>query len=318
MISSFLGRQVCRKEMAFSQSSRNIHLDGHYLKAECEDLDGTYWPSKINLNSCIVNHDGKLEWSPGGNFGSCSCGLRLDGTYLVANCKKISGEEVTGSINLDEHITNTDACLMFQRPRPGGFSNTSYDIHLAGTQLRAMCRDKWGHSRYSTFELGDFIGNVNGCLEWVDTGFGDTKGIHLIGSRLHAQARSNDGSYYCTAINLDEHVVNINGSLQMHMDKVLMKVTNDNVNDVTRVLDNYYKSKSGFQIDTQLAEEGDLKVCPYSLSPLYTPYVLVFCSFCMSAVHMTKRQMLEYCFNLVLNNRLPCSALYKSMGDRHL
>ena len=255
--------------MAFSQTARNAYLDSKFLKAYCRDREGTYQRSKINLNSYIANHDGKLEWAAGGNFAASCRDLKLDGSNtLKATCKKSNGHEVTSSINLDECITNIDGHLMFQRDRPGGFSATSKDIGIDGSRLSAKCKALDGSYKESSFDLNEYIGNIDGCLEWASASFADSsEAIRLVGSYLLAKCNARDGSYFYTAINLDEYVINHDGVLQIYVNKVMVKVTKENVKDVSAVLANYYKTHK--EAHTQVAEGDDgLKVsmCIYTSS----------------------------------------------------
>jgi len=204
--------------MAFSQSSIDIVLDGSILKAKCQDLEGSFQSSDINLNSCIANHEGKLDWALGGNFAASSRDLQLHGgPTLQAICKQTGGGEVRATINLDECIGNIDGHLIFKRERPGGFSATSKDVHLRGAELQAKCQTEGGSYKDSTLDLNKYIGNIEGCLEWNFAGFADSsKDISLSGSSyLLAKCQTSQGNYYTSAINLDELVINADGQLQV-------------------------------------------------------------------------------------------------------
>ena len=204
--------------MAFSQSSVDMVLDGSVLKAKCKDLNGVFQPSAIDLNSYIANHEGKLDWALGGNFAASSSNLQFNGaSTLQALCRTSSGSEVPASINLDDCIANVDGHLMFKRDRPGGFSATSRDICLSGSTLQAQCQAEDGSYRPSSVDLNQYIGNIEGCLEWTFAGFADSsKDISLSDSSyLLATCQTSQGTYYLSAVNLDERVVNINGQLQV-------------------------------------------------------------------------------------------------------
>jgi len=202
----------------FSQSSVEIELDGSVLKAKCKDLNDVFQPSAINLNSYIANLEGKLEWAPGGHFIASSSELQLFGTNkLQAMCQTSSGSKVPATINLDQNISNIDGHLMFVQDTPGGFSVTSRNIRLRGTELFAQCKAEDGSYKDSSLDLNKYIGNIEGCLEWKFSGFaGSSKAISLSGSSyLLATCQTSEGKNYNSAINLDEQVVNINGQLEI-------------------------------------------------------------------------------------------------------
>ena len=101
--------------MAFSQSSRNIKIDGCVLSADCQDLQGSYQPSTLNLNDYIANEDGSMVWRKGGNFWASSRGSSLtDPAILHAQCRKIDGNYASSQIDLDEKIANIDGKLTAQ------------------------------------------------------------------------------------------------------------------------------------------------------------------------------------------------------------
>lgn len=44
--------------MSYRDSSRNPVLNGHTLRAECQNADGNWVTSEIDLDTCIGNPDG--------------------------------------------------------------------------------------------------------------------------------------------------------------------------------------------------------------------------------------------------------------------
>lgn len=98
----------------FSQTCRNINLEGSLLTAECEQVDGyTYVPTAIDLNDYIGNINGTLEW--GDHLFSLTCyGTTVEGNRLTGECEKRDRYTLDNtSINLDEHIANIDGELTF-------------------------------------------------------------------------------------------------------------------------------------------------------------------------------------------------------------
>ena len=105
---------------------------------------------------------------------------------------------VPASINLDDCIANVDGHLMFKRDRPAGFSATTRDICLSGTILQAQCQAEDGSYRPSSVDLNQYIGNIEGCLEWTFAGFADSsKDISLSDSSyLLTTFQTSQGTYY--------------------------------------------------------------------------------------------------------------------------
>lgn len=98
----------------FSQTCRNINLEGSLLTAECEQVDGyTYVPTAIDLNDYIGNINGTLEW--GDHLFTLTCyDTKVNGNLLTGKCKKRDGYRLDStSINLDEYIANIDGELTF-------------------------------------------------------------------------------------------------------------------------------------------------------------------------------------------------------------
>ncbi|KAJ3123657.1 hypothetical protein HK098_001772 [Nowakowskiella sp. JEL0407] len=102
--------------MSFSLTSRNIYLDvcldGITLFAECRKRNGIYVAGTINLDSAIANIDGKLQQQKFGSFSFSSSDIQLVGTMLMARCRKVDGEFVNSSLDLDVFIENIDGKLV--------------------------------------------------------------------------------------------------------------------------------------------------------------------------------------------------------------
>lgn len=97
--------------MSFSESSRNIHLIGSTLSAECCTAEGEWIESQINLDSCLGNINGSFEWGQE-NYSFSAENVELDGVILSAGLATEDGESFTDSkVNLDEYISNIDGQL---------------------------------------------------------------------------------------------------------------------------------------------------------------------------------------------------------------
>ncbi len=100
----------------FSQTCKDISIDGSTLTATCEKADG-YTPSttSIDLNPYIANLDGTLDWD-GDKFALTCDNIGLAGaSRLRAECERADGQTSLGTyIDLNEHITNIDGTLKFE------------------------------------------------------------------------------------------------------------------------------------------------------------------------------------------------------------
>lgn len=87
---------------SYSDTCRNIRVTGHYLDAECQRRDGQWNSTHLDLNDCdrgIVNDDGRLACSqsqitrlPPGSYQQSCQDAKVEGRYLIANCRTRSGE----------------------------------------------------------------------------------------------------------------------------------------------------------------------------------------------------------------------------------
>ena len=101
----------------FSFTCKAIKINGNMLTAICRTRAQLPNPTSINLDRCIENRDGKLTWG-GPNFSQTCVNIKLDDTgnnmLLNANCKKINGNLIPASINLDQRIDNQDGRLVYK------------------------------------------------------------------------------------------------------------------------------------------------------------------------------------------------------------
>ncbi|KAI9710566.1 MAG: hypothetical protein M1820_002702 [Bogoriella megaspora] len=104
----------------FSASSKNVYLDGnHDLVAECADPSGRHHFSRFNLDWCITNNNGRLEWAQQGkgNFSHSSKHVKLDrgngSQWLEAELNGLDGHYHKSKICLDERIGNSNGRLEY-------------------------------------------------------------------------------------------------------------------------------------------------------------------------------------------------------------
>jgi hypothetical protein len=105
--------------MSFSATSTKIKLkkDGHTLSAICKTRSGGSVKSKLNLNTCLGNNDGRFTWG-GENFSLSAWKVKLhdsdDGLKLKAHLQRVDpNDHIHDSVNLDERITNDDGTLVY-------------------------------------------------------------------------------------------------------------------------------------------------------------------------------------------------------------
>ncbi|KAI5838311.1 Cyanovirin-N [Morchella snyderi] len=97
------------------------------------------------------------------------------------------------------------------------FSETTrYHQLIDGRILEAECLNEYGDWICSTIDLNNYIGNINGTLEWDSAGFFDTAvNVNLVefGRRLEACLVRESGMEDICGLWLDERISNINGEL---------------------------------------------------------------------------------------------------------
>jgi len=103
----------------FSQSCKDIHLDGSHLKAQCKRAQtGAYGDtSTLKLNDYIGSKNGALVWNSKDFKEHCQNFEFRQASYynalLTAYCKNNAGEYVHTQINLNERISNIDSHLKY-------------------------------------------------------------------------------------------------------------------------------------------------------------------------------------------------------------
>ncbi|KAF9997700.1 hypothetical protein BGZ80_006942, partial [Entomortierella chlamydospora] len=78
--------------MSFSATSMNVYLHhDHVLRATCQDEDGNWVESELDLDDFIGNDDGWFSWDSG-NFSESAQDVRLEGYLLTAELPKRDGD----------------------------------------------------------------------------------------------------------------------------------------------------------------------------------------------------------------------------------
>lgn len=100
----------------FRASSHDVHIEGRStLVAECFDVHGHKQRSAIDLNDCLTNNGGRIEWVRGGNFAASAQHIRLkhDENVLEAELGDGRGGWQHCEVNLNERIGNDNGRLHF-------------------------------------------------------------------------------------------------------------------------------------------------------------------------------------------------------------
>lgn len=142
------------------------------------------------------------------------------------------------------------------------FSRSSSHIKLEGTQLKAECKDRGGSYHGASFELNNYIANLDGKLQWQPNGnFNATsRNLSLDGATLKCQSKTRAGSWRDTSINLDEKISNFNGKLIYKFEHAIIKVDKNNEKDAIAYIDDIYKAHKA-DVHVQAADlQGGSKV----------------------------------------------------------
>jgi CVNH domain. len=94
----------------FSETCRNISVDGGQLTAICRTVDQRERHTGINLDRFVGNANGRLVWE-GHNFSHSAHSIHMRGSNLSAICRTRDGRERKCSINLDTEISNINGKL---------------------------------------------------------------------------------------------------------------------------------------------------------------------------------------------------------------
>jgi hypothetical protein len=200
------------KPIGFSHSSRNIVLDRTVLRAECLTLTGEWEQSMINLNAYLGCRLGEFRWKER-NFRRDAEDIRLDGSLLYARLQDGKGGYRNACVDLNECIFNHRGYLKFWT-RPAGFYNTSRNVEIQGSILRAECR-RAGEWHASMIDLDDCLGNVFGRFQFGHEDFSlSARDICLEGSVLHAKLGDANGSYRTASVDLNNRITEEQGHLK--------------------------------------------------------------------------------------------------------
>ena len=112
-----------------------------------------------------------------------------------------------------------------------GFYQSSKNVSLKGTQLRAQCSDdRYGVYRDSVLDINNYINNDNGCLRWTPGNFSATsKNIILEGNVLKCQCKDRQGRWCSSQLDLNDKIFNFNGKLVHQSERPHIQVVDSNI-----------------------------------------------------------------------------------------
>ncbi|KAM7203891.1 Cyanovirin-N [Rhypophila sp. PSN 637] len=89
-------------------------VNNNALRCNCRNQGGGWTWSELNLNNCLANANGQLDWRRGGNYqSSCSSWALVDQQHFSTKCTTYPGgpSSWTYQKNLDERIHNGNGVL---------------------------------------------------------------------------------------------------------------------------------------------------------------------------------------------------------------
>jgi len=104
----------CKEITLFTNVDR---YNSVYLSAECQDNQGKFTPTTIDINTSIINSFGALMWQKNGGFGASvrNCKIQVGNyTVLVCDAAGRKGTWRKAAINLDTEIVNKNGQLTVQ------------------------------------------------------------------------------------------------------------------------------------------------------------------------------------------------------------
>jgi len=112
----------CRFRGAFQKTCKDVSLDGSVLIAKCENWtnNGTtkeQITSKLDLNNCIGNIDGKLTWGHNNYKATSKTCTLINQLTLQCESKSKNGAFVTTTYDLGLTVNNTNGKLTCDKRR---------------------------------------------------------------------------------------------------------------------------------------------------------------------------------------------------------
>jgi len=172
---------------SYTNSCRDIKVQGKQLKASCENRNGKWKNTSINYKKCdrdIWNDNGELSCSkkngsklPKGSYKDSCKNSYTEGKRLYSTCEQRNGRWNKTSINYkkcDKNISNDNGELVCGKAGggggklpPGSYKDSCKNIYKEGNTLEADCRNKngkWKHSSIRFKDCKNGLWNDNGKL----------------------------------------------------------------------------------------------------------------------------------------------------------
>ena len=98
---------------AFQRTCNSVTLKASTLTAKCQAMNGSWRDTSVDLNRCLANMNGNLQWAVNGNYIASSRGCALRLPNLICNSQRANQSwNSSASINIDAGITNRDGRLV--------------------------------------------------------------------------------------------------------------------------------------------------------------------------------------------------------------
>ena len=98
--------------MAFSESCKDIAIQGGVLTCQARKKDGEYVGAKIDLDGYVGNLDGAFV-PEGSKFSETAQDIAVNGGILKGKLRRKNGAYVQQQFNLDGYVANDDGVLKF-------------------------------------------------------------------------------------------------------------------------------------------------------------------------------------------------------------
>ena len=170
---------------SYKQSCKDSYVDGKWLYAKCQKMNGNWNNSSIKYADCskdIWNNNGVLTCGggggnlPKGSYKQTCKDAYVDGNWLYAKCQKNNGSWYSTSLkysNCNKDISNNNGELTCggggggNLPK-GSYKETCKNIYVEGNVLEADCLNrngKYSHSSIKYKNCNRGIWNNKGVLE---------------------------------------------------------------------------------------------------------------------------------------------------------
>ena len=193
-----------------------IRLHGSHLLVSCLVPGSNSWKeSFIDLDTYMGNIDGGLHWGFQ-YFYESSRNVRLEGDSIKAECCDISGNWQDNEVEVLSRLFNNQGVVDVIIPiyhAPNDLVEGCKDITLRGTILSAKCFNGSDYHE-SSLDLNNFIGNIDGNLQWQSWDFRSSSGsVWLEGSSIVAECATVSIQVKTSHMDLRGMLKNNNGTL---------------------------------------------------------------------------------------------------------